>query len=342
MIYVREPTDIEREEWYRMSRQEVGRVSQRAQMVLLSGRQQTVPQIAMIFEVSRATVRFWLKRFNQGGPAGLYDDERQGRPRKVTPEVKQQLAEWMEDDPGTAGFLATCWTVAMLTLALLKRVGVQVSPSTLRAVLHELGLAWRRPRLRMPDKLDPDKAAKQWAIAKAVITASPETVVVYGDETRLQLLPLLRAMWQWVGEQVRIPTPGTNVTRTILGALNIRSGQWSYLIRPRNTAQDFIAFLEHLLTTYPAVPILLIVDNFSSHKAGVVTAWLQANPRLQVLFLPTYCSHLNPVEPIWLRLKGDLAANRLYQSMTLLLEITRQFFAAMSPAQALIWAGSES
>jgi transposase len=63
---------------------------------------------------------------------------------------------------------------------------------------------------------------------------------------------------------------------------------------------------------------------------------------LQVLFLPTYCSHLNPVEPIWLRLKGDLAANRLYQSMTLLLEITRQFFAAMSPAQALIWAGSES
>lgn len=342
MMYVREPTESEREELHRMSRQAVGRVSQRAQMVLLSARKETVPHIAQIFEVSRATVRFWLKRFNQYGPPGLYDEDRQGRPPKVTPEVEQQIAKWIENDPGSVGFLATSWTVAMLTLAILKRCGVQVSPSSVRGVLHHLGAAWGRPRLAMPDKTDPEKAAKQWAIAKAVMTAPPETVVVYGDETRIQLLPILRAMWHWVGEQLRIPTPGTNVTRTLLGALNIRSGRWDYLIRARNTVQDFIAFLEHLLTAYPDVPILLIVDNFSSHKAGKVSQWLQAHPRLHLLFLPTYCSHLNPVEPIWLRLKGYLAADRLYRSMSLLLQTTHQFFAAMSPAQALIWAGSES
>ena len=63
-----------------------------------------------------------------------------------------------------------------------------------------LGLSWGRPRLAMPDKVDPEKAAKQWAIAQAVVEAGPEATVLYADESRIQLLPLLRAMWHWVGE----------------------------------------------------------------------------------------------------------------------------------------------
>ena len=35
--------------------------------------------------------------------------------------------------------------------------------------LHRLGLRWRRPRLAMPRKTDPQKAAKQWRIAEAVL-----------------------------------------------------------------------------------------------------------------------------------------------------------------------------
>ena len=190
----------------------------------------------------------------------------------------------------------------------------------------------------MPTKVDPDKAAKQWAIVQAVINAPPETVVLYADESRLQLLPLLRAMWHWVGQQIRVPTPGTNITRTVFGALNIRSGQWSYLVRNHLYTEDFLAFLEHLLTVYPNVPIILIVDNFSSHTAHAVGDWLSEHRRLRLLYLPTYCSHLNPVETIWLRLKDQVAANRLYASMTLLVETVDQFFQRMTPHQALQWA----
>jgi Winged helix-turn helix len=53
-------------------------------MVLLSIRAKTVPEIAEVFAVCEATGRFWLRRFNVDGPAGLYDRERSGRPRKVT------------------------------------------------------------------------------------------------------------------------------------------------------------------------------------------------------------------------------------------------------------------
>jgi len=228
----------------------------------------------------------------------------------------------------------------MLALALVHKLGVSLSPSSLRAAMQRLGLRWGRPRLAMPDKVDPDKARQQWRIAQAVIEAGPEAAILYADESRLQLLPLIRAMWHWVGQQIRVPTPGKNVTRSLFGALNIRTGRWVYLVRERLFKEDFIAFLEHLLGVYPTGPIILIVDNFSSHTAHSVAEWLEQHPRLRLFYLPKYCSHLNPFEPIWLRLKGQLAANRLYGSIQLLLDTVESFFKAMTPEQALLWAAA--
>ena len=165
-----------------------------------------------------------------------------------------------------------------------------------------------------------------------------DAVILYADEARFQLLPLIRAMWQWVGQQVRVPTPGTNVTRAVFGALNIRTGAWTYLIRERMRKEDFVAFLEHLLTVYPSGLIILIADNYSSHTAHVVRQWLDTCPRLQLHFLPKYCSHLNPVEGIWLQCKNHLPANRLYGSMNLLLDTIAAFFSKMTPQKALTWA----
>ncbi len=247
----------------------------------------------------------------------------------------------IQQDPAQSGYLATFWTVAMLVLALAQRLGVQLSPSAIRQTLRAAKLAWGRPRLAMPPKIDPQKTAKQWAIAQAVIEAGPEAAVLYADESRLQLLPLLRAMWHWVGQQIRVPTPGSNVTRALFGALNIRSGQWTYLVREHLCKEDFIAFLEHLLEVYATGTIILIVDNYSSHTAGVVTTWLVEHPRLQLFYLPKYCSHLNPVENIWLRLKAKVAANRLYGSMTRLLDTVDSFFQEMTPEVALIWAAAD-
>ena len=341
MIYVRTPTDEELQELKRMTRQEIGRVAQRAQMILLSAQQRTVPEIAGIFAVEYKTVRKWLRRFNAAGPAGLYDEPRSGRPRKLNDSLRGKLIELVQQDPEQSGYLATFWTVAMRVLALTDKLQVHLSASAIRQALHAAKLACGRPRLAMPRKTDPEKAAKQWAIAQTVIEAGAEAAVLYADESRIELLPLIRSMWHWVGQQIRVPTPGSNATRALFGALNIRSGQCTYLVREHLYKEDVSAFLEHLLTVYATGPIILIIDNYSSHTAGAVKDWLTEHPRLQVCYLPKYCSHLNPVENIWLRLKGQIAANRLYGSMQCLLEAVERFFDDMTPERALIWADAD-
>jgi transposase len=80
-MYARSPTEEERLTLEHMRRQAIGRVSQRAHLILLSAQRRPVPELALLLAMSRATVRFGIRRFNTHGPAGLYDDPRSGRPR---------------------------------------------------------------------------------------------------------------------------------------------------------------------------------------------------------------------------------------------------------------------
>lgn len=343
MLYVRPLTAAEVDELRHMTRHAVGRVSQRAHLILLSTQHASVPALAQLFACSPATARFWIRRFEATGPAGLHDAPRAGRPRTVTPAVEATLRTFLQHDPRHVDqrFLATCWTTAMLVMLCATRLHLTVCRSTVRSALQRVGLRWRRPRLAMPRTPDPRKADKQWQIAAAVVGSPPDTAIVYVDESRIQTLPLVRAMWQQRGQQVRIPTPGTNRALTLFGALNIHTGRWDYILRPRMQADDFLLFLTYLLMCYRDHPIIVIADNYSSHTARKVKAWVADKPRLTLLFLPTHCAHLNPVERIWLQLKNTIAPNRLYGSLEVLRQTVFTFFRAMTPEQALRWAATE-
>ncbi len=94
MIYSREPSEEESEELRRMIRQETGRISQRARLILLSSQRRSTTDLAEIFSSDKVTVRRWIHRFNVSGPSGLYDEPRPGRPRK---DGRSKLISDVED-----------------------------------------------------------------------------------------------------------------------------------------------------------------------------------------------------------------------------------------------------
>src|SRR6266508_1030002 len=114
MIFVRPLTDDERRLLQRLARTEVGRVSERMHMVLLSSRGYAVPQIAAIFDCDEATVRTWLDRFETDGVDGLRDRPRSGRPRTADADARDAIGHALDQAPAACGCLAGYWTVAML------------------------------------------------------------------------------------------------------------------------------------------------------------------------------------------------------------------------------------
>jgi transposase len=316
----------------RLRRRAVGRVSQRAHMVLLSGRGFTVQEIARVFDCGEDVVRQWLHRFRERGAGGLEDAPRPGRPPKDRLALRIIDAQ-MSQPPSCSGNVQTGWTAGLLAAFLARRFRLRLSPSRVRHYLHAAGWRWARPRLapatRAPArqrKTDPAAALKLGLIARALASAA---TVLYLDECELQLLPVVRAMWM-KGPRVRVPTPGTNARRAIFGALDARSGALHHAVRPRKPAVHFVAFLEQLAAAYPTGEVVLVLDNVSTHDAKVVRRWL-ARPehaRIRLLWLPKYSAHEhNPIERVWGLLKDAVAANRLAGSIDALAAEAERFLA---------------
>lgn len=320
MVQVGPLSGEQRQALERLRRRAVGRVSQRAHMVLLNARGYTVRQIAEIFAVGEDVVRKWLQRYQQAGAAGLDDRPRPGRPPKdrlARPIVDTQ----MSNPPACSGLLPTCWTVGLLATFLATRFRLALSPSSVRRHLKAAGWRWARPRLapatHAPNgqrKVDPEAPLKLKRLERVLASAA---TVLFLDECELQLLPVIRACWM-KGPRWRVPTPGQNAKRAIFGALHARTGRLHYLVRPRKRAVDFVALLDQLALAYPVGPVHLVLDNVVTHDAKLVRAWL-ARPehaRFQLIWLPKYTAHEhNPIERVWGLLKDAVAANRLHGSL---------------------------
>jgi putative transposase len=125
------------------------------------------------------------------------------------------------------------------------------------------------------------------------------------------------------GQQKRLPAhTGYRHLVHLIGALDWTTTTVHTLPVTHKTSARFVEFIEWLcLTVYPDEPLVIVLDNVSYHHAANVRAlFALLQPRVQVLWLPKYSPDMNPIERFWLYLKNQVYANRLFPSLTALLE----------------------
>lgn len=270
------------------------RIATRAVMVLLSANGMSAPDIAALLHYDPATVRRWIARHSVEGVAGLPDRPRSGRPRLGSPRLGQRIRT----------LLATpkAWTTARIWRALGRP---QMSLRTMYRRIREQA-RWSRPRLIAKGDPNHDTIC---ADIREQLAALPEgSVMLAEDETHLDLLARVRACWMPKGLRHRVLTPGSNIRRTIHGAVNLLTGTVHHHISVKNVSVVFCYFLDLLLTAYPDAPIVAVIcDNGTTHHSGITKRWLAEHPRLLLIEGAKYSPQDNPVERIWAALKQTIA-----------------------------------
>lgn len=334
---VRGPTDEEHDQLKRMKRREVGRVAMRAHMILLSGRGHSPSEIAGLHDVSHPTVYKWIDRFDEEGPEGLYDRERQGRPRELGKEAREEIEQLLEGDPTEEGQNATRWTAPRIAEHLDRELDIDVHEDTVRRALKQMEYSWTRPRRKLPST-DPEAYRKRLqAIVEAVAKAGPEASVLVEDETQVKRFPPLRRQWQPVGKQRPVRVPDENDERTLYGTLDLTSGQTHVRAYEKGRSDFTIEYLESVLERAEG-QVLLVWDQATWHTSGKVTEWLSNHDRIETYLLPVRSPDTNPMEDLWRELKKQVAAC-LERSLDVLLESCQEYFEALSQKQALRTAG---
>ena len=290
-------SDAERAELQRRVRAHTTpqRAVKRARVVLLAADGVPNRQIAPLVGMDPHTVAQWRRRFEAERLAGLEDRQRPGRPLVYGHDDRLRIVAQVTQEPPDP---ASHWSHAQLAGAL---ADIGISASQIGRILADLDLKPHRVRGWITRSDDPTFWERAADVCGLYLVPPTNALVLSVDEktgigARSRTRPLTR------------PAPGRpsrqeheyvrHGTATLLAALDVhRGGVVQAIDVDRNTAANFIAFLDDLDTRVPTdLEVHLVLDNGSSHIANATRWWFVDHPRFHAHYTPTHASWLNQVE----------------------------------------------
>lgn len=143
-----------------------------------------------------------------------------------------------------------------------------------------------------------------------------------------------------IGKQKRIPAtqPGEKQKRHVFGGYNWLKDTITWTTAQTKNSATFIGFLEELLVkNYPTGRVVLVMDNASYHKSASALAALSLfEHRVMFVWLPPYCSDLNPIERFWRHLKDLACANKLQDHMDAVVHNAEKIMANQNISTSLL------
>src|SRR3954462_1610084 len=277
--------DGDREELLRLTRSSraPAGLALRARIVLLAADGVSNTTIADGVGGSRPTVIAWRDRYQAKGIAGLHDEERSGRPRRI--DRAKVIAVTLAPPPDKYG--VTHWSSRLLARHL------RISDHSVATIWREAGVQpWRAESFRF--STDPELEAKVVDVVGLYLDPPENAVVLCVDEkSQIQALdrtaPVLPTQPHLIEKRSHdyVRQLDQDGTTTLFAALDIATGKVTSRCQNRHRHEEFLVFLRQVARAYPAIELHLVMDNYAAHKQHAVKAWLAVNPRVHVHFTPT-------------------------------------------------------
>lgn len=113
----------------------------------------TVGEVAKIFQVTERTVFRWVDRFTENGIDGLRDKPKGHFSAKLSQEHLNEIENWILSGKSAAG-QSICWTLGRLQNEVETTFEISISTTALWNYLEKMNLVLRKPR---PEHASADK-----------------------------------------------------------------------------------------------------------------------------------------------------------------------------------------
>jgi transposase len=287
----------------------------RAVRAVLDGMTQV--EAAWVFGVHHNAVNRWIKRYRQGGWAGLSEQRRGRRPgeQPALSELQQQeiialVRDATPDQLGLAGFL---WTREAVSELISQRYGRWLARTTVGGYLRGWGFSPQRPQRRALEQ-NPAAVRRWLAETYPAIRAKAKReggVVLWLDEMGIRSDAAAGRSWAPIGKTPVIKRTGKRFRVNMISAVSNTGMLRFRLFTGSFTAAVFIDFLRRLVRDCGGRKVHLIVDGHPVHRAKAVSAFIGRHAeRIQLHFLPGYSPELNPVELLNHDVKANAAGRR--------------------------------
>lgn len=149
--------------------------------------------------------------------------------------------------------------------------------------------------------------------------------ILFIDESHFSNEPYVQRGWFLVGEKKKAATPKKKESKTIIGALNLKTKKFYWKQSDKGNSKAFIEFLYQLRQSFPDRVIILILDNSSIHNSKQVKEFLERNPWVKLKPLTPYSPEYNPIERFWLWLKQKVYGSKSFRTIQEVIAKVRKF-----------------
>jgi len=309
----------------------------RAHIILMLAEGLPWATICAVLFCSSRTIARWQQRFEDEGVDGLVGRPC-GAPARWSDNVGAILREALESSPDAWGYRAVNWTVLLLRDHIEQRWAQRPSDQLVRQHLRRLGYVWKRPRHALPESRSPRVLRRLRAIRKRIRGLPRGCVKLFEDETDLHLFPPLRAGWFLRGKPATVPISGENAKRTVFGTINVETGDRILVAREGACAVDFHPILRLIRQKNGRQRVVVLLDGASRHTAQE-SEDLAAELDIELIFLPSRCTNVNPMDRLWKWGKEKICANKQYDSIDYQADRFIEYLLGLSPQEALRKAG---
>ena len=136
-------------------------------------------------------------------------------------------------------------------------------------------------------------------------------MILAEDETGLYLQATTMAVWAPRGQTPVVRAHPGREKVNFYGTLNLHTGRDIVMQVVDMNAEATAQHLEQILDALPGVPILLLWDRAPWHRGPPIRQVLEANPRLEIMWLPVAAPELNPQEHVWKATRRAISHNHM-------------------------------
>jgi hypothetical protein len=248
------------------------------------------------------------------------------------------LEQALQGTPDEWGYKAVNWTVPLLCDHIEKVCRKRPSDRQVRQRLPQLDYVWKRPRHGLKDSKSPRVKRRLRLIRKKVRSLPPGCAKLFEDETDVLLFPPLRAGWFLRGKPAVVPISGENAKRTVFGTIDVETGHRIFVSRDAACAFDFHAILRLIRKEYRNKKVAVLLDGASRHRAHESKSFAD-ELGIQLIWLPSRCTNINPMDRLWKWGKEKIFANKQYASIDFQTNFFIEYLFSLSSQEARRKAG---
>lgn len=300
-------------------------VARRANAILLLDDGLSCVQIGKVLYLDDDTVRNWHRHYLSGGLDRLTTFDWKGGLSFLNEARKVALCDWLE--------ARLCHDTRPIIAWMKAGFGVHYSHSGCLKLLHRLGFEYQKPKA-LPRVAD-DVAQQQFIdmYEKLLNTLPADEAVYFADAVHPEYQ--VRPAYGWIkkGANTAVKTSSGRQRVNIHGAICLENFDTPFVEVTKVNGDSSVALLAKIEAQNPSKSTIHVIwDNAPYHKCKQVRKWLsRQNCRINLIRLPAYCPHLNPIERLWAVMHQCVTHNRFYPTQPQFAAAVLAFFRETIP-----------